>query len=439
MSDATWLNESLIADLKRRGCIRTSRVEAAFRAVRRHHFVPGLPLDQVYRDDVIMTKRLESDLVVSSSSQPAIMAIMLEQLRLRPGQRALEVGAGTGYNAALMAHLVGQAGQVVALDIDEDLVASARAHLEAAGFPEVQVVCTDGADGYPAAAPYDRIVLTVGAWDIAPPWWEQLKPGGRLLLPLAIRGSMRGLQYSVAFDRANEHLTSVSVRDAGFMPLRGALVEPRILVPVGHESSIYLASDDLLSLDGRSAYRFLTGPYKDVPTGVRLGSGLILWLGVHEPSLCALSAVGDAARGSLVPPLFHDFGSANKRGRALLATVLALDKDPLQFCSTLGLVGDDGVCMLMLPAAQSSATEVCAGCLPPLELWLRSFGSDEPVRRLMEHIAGWEAAGRPSPEGVRIRGYPRTIHYVPSPGEWVIEKKWSRLVLDWPHSATGVL
>jgi protein-L-isoaspartate(D-aspartate) O-methyltransferase len=87
---------------------------------------------------------------------------------LAPGQRVLEIGAGTGYNAALMAHIVGGSGEVVTVDIERDLVDAARDHLEAAGFGRVRVVLGDGGDGHPGGAPYDRIILTVGAWDVAP-------------------------------------------------------------------------------------------------------------------------------------------------------------------------------------------------------------------------------------------------------------------------------
>ena len=179
------LHQALVDGLKSMGCIRTPAVEAAFRTVPRHLFLPGVPLDRVYSDQAIPTKRQDGR-PISSSSQPAVMAVMLEQLGLEPGHRVLEIGAGTGYNAALMAWLVGETGQVVTVDIDDDIVAGARAHLAAAGFDWVRVVCGDGALGYPDAAPYDRIILTVGAWDIAPAWIEQLRPGGRLLLPLAV-------------------------------------------------------------------------------------------------------------------------------------------------------------------------------------------------------------------------------------------------------------
>jgi protein-L-isoaspartate(D-aspartate) O-methyltransferase len=123
-------------------------------------------IEDVYTDRAFPTKHADGR-PISSSSQPAIMAIMLEQLALEPGQRVLEVGAGTGYNAALIAQIVGQGGQVVTIDIDEDLVSAARQHLAAAGFDRIHVRCSDGGYGYPEGAPFDRIILTASAWDIS--------------------------------------------------------------------------------------------------------------------------------------------------------------------------------------------------------------------------------------------------------------------------------
>ena len=167
-SDADALHHALIDGLVEQNLITSSPVAAAFRQVRRHHFLPHLPLEDVYQDQAIPTKFDENRQPISSSSQPAIMAIMLEQLALQPGHNVLEIGAGTGYNAALIAHIVGSKGHVTTVDIDPDLVDTARTNLAAAGFDQVQVVCADGMRGFAANAPYDRIILTVAGWDIPP-------------------------------------------------------------------------------------------------------------------------------------------------------------------------------------------------------------------------------------------------------------------------------
>src|SRR5260370_1798721 len=157
------------------------------------------------------------------------MAIMLEQLALQPGQRVLEIGAGTGYNAALIAQIVGKSGQVVTVDIDEDVASSARQQLAAAGFDRVDVHCADGGFGYPEAAPYDRIILTASAWDIAPAWFKQLSPAGRLVLPLSLRQGPE----SAGFQADPGHCSSVAGSRRGFVAFWGAVCRPPPRVPLG--------------------------------------------------------------------------------------------------------------------------------------------------------------------------------------------------------------
>jgi protein-L-isoaspartate(D-aspartate) O-methyltransferase len=215
------LQQDLVELLIRRGVIHTQAVETAFRAVPRHLFLPGVDPARIYRDEVITTKH-EGGEAISSSSQPAMMAIMLEQLDLRPGQRVLEIGAGSGYNAALMAQIVGPSGHVVTVDIDAEMTRHARDCLTQAGFSHVEVITGDGGQGHGPGAPYDRIILTVGAWEVLPAWHEQLAAHGRLVLPL----SLYGTQKSIALLREGALLRSVSATDCGFMRMRGPFAGP---------------------------------------------------------------------------------------------------------------------------------------------------------------------------------------------------------------------
>jgi protein-L-isoaspartate O-methyltransferase len=145
--EAFQLHQALVDQLIAAGTLRTPSVEAAFRAVPPHLFLPAVSLEEVYRVQAIVTKRA-AGISVSSSSQPAIMTVMLEQLDVQPGPRVLEIGAGTGYNAPLLGQLVGATGQVISVDIDPDIVESARQHLDAGGFARVQVIRGDGGLGH---------------------------------------------------------------------------------------------------------------------------------------------------------------------------------------------------------------------------------------------------------------------------------------------------
>jgi len=220
------LQNELIKRLRQIGALSSAAVVGAFAAVPRHLFLPGLEVTDVYADQVIITKA-QRGTAISSSSRPAVMAVMLEQLELEQGQRVLEIGAGTGYNAAMIRHIVGPHGRVTTVDIDVDLVSAARAHLSVAGYSDVTVIRSDGSTGWVADAPYDRIIATVGASDIPRYWIEQLRPGGLLLAP--VRLGLR--QYGMALRKQSDGtLTSTSIALYDFMPMRGrTAVEDRTI------------------------------------------------------------------------------------------------------------------------------------------------------------------------------------------------------------------
>src|SRR5580698_10096895 len=127
----------MAADLRSHGRALSQEVQDAFASVPRHLFLPEIGAADAYRDEAFVLKCGPDGIPVSSSSQPAMMAIMLDQLELRPGQRILEIGTGSGYNAAVMSVIAGPAGRVVTVDIDADLVARARSSLAEAGFGAV--------------------------------------------------------------------------------------------------------------------------------------------------------------------------------------------------------------------------------------------------------------------------------------------------------------
>ncbi len=405
--EASELQQALVDKLKRAKCLTTAQVEAAFRAVPRHLFLPDVAVDEVYRDTAIITKRLD-DQPVSSSSQPAMMAIMLEQLDLKPGQRVLEIGTGTGYNAALLAYLVGDSGLVATVDIDQDLVDDARRHLAAAGFDRVQVICGDGCLGYADAAPYDRIILTVGTNDILPAWRAQLRPDGRLVLPLSIRLT----QKSVAFDQAHDHLVSAAIADCSFMMLRGAFAGPELSSRVGPEAGLHFTGGNRDGYDIQAVYQRLQGPSHDWPTAVRVTErevwgGLSLWLDLYEANFCNLWAEGEIAARGIIPALFALGGG----------------------CSTSGLVDHDGLCLLMRPPDDNpDRTDET-----PFELFVRNYAQhDALAQHLIGQIKAWDAAGRPGTERLRIRAYSLDVSH-PTANEIVVQKNWIRLVLDWQH------
>ncbi|SDT79326.1 protein-L-isoaspartate O-methyltransferase family protein [Actinoplanes derwentensis] len=199
----------------------------AFAAVPREIFVPDgfhrrdgrrvVPADRdylpaVYSNDVLVTK-MDGEVPVSSSSQPSLMAAMIEALAVRPGMRILEIGAGTGYNAALLATL---GASVTTMDVQPDVAARARSALARAGIAGVRVETADGYTGGPAEH-YDRIIVTVGVAGISPHWLDRLDPGGRIIVPVEHAGTHPVLDVRPGL------LSARVVCAAGFMTAAGPL------------------------------------------------------------------------------------------------------------------------------------------------------------------------------------------------------------------------
>lgn len=214
----------MVDDLRVRGVITSGAVADAFATVPREAFVPEVVAERglgaVYRDEALVTKKDVRDMPLSSSSQPALMARMLELLGLQPGQRVLEVGAGTGYNAALMAELVGPQGSVTSIEIDPELAHRAKQSLQTAGYP-ASIAVGDGRQGWPEAAPYDRIMITACADEIPRAWRDQLEDGGLVELPLRLDPERTAIQVIPVFLRRGERLESVAFTWGGFMPMHG--------------------------------------------------------------------------------------------------------------------------------------------------------------------------------------------------------------------------
>ncbi|MGW7430228.1 methyltransferase domain-containing protein [Streptomyces sp. NPDC054861] len=203
--DGTRARRALVREIEAYGVLRDPAWRAAFSAVPRHLFVPfyyvagaagydrlwsGHPdpgrrdrwLRGAYRDEPLATRVRDGELV-SSSSQPSLMAQMLEALEVRDGHDVLEIGAGTGYNAALLCHRLGD-GHVTTVDLEEEITESARTHLAAAGYGPA-VITGDGARGCPERAPFDRVVATCTLPSVPYAWLTQCRPGALVLTPLS--------------------------------------------------------------------------------------------------------------------------------------------------------------------------------------------------------------------------------------------------------------
>lgn len=314
---ADELRDALTDRLCAENAIRTASVKAAIQRTPRHLFLPGVELDQAYADNPVYTKTDAAGASISAASQPRIVAMMLEQLDAHPGERILEIGAGTGYNAALMAAIVGKAGHVTTIDVDADLVDSARDHLAAAGVDNVTAICGDGALGDPSGAPYDRIIATVGAWETPTAWLRQLAPGGRLVVPLRLRGAA---SRSIVFERDGNGWRSRSSELAVFMPLRGIGDDARRTVTLAEDVTLQVHKDQTVdpALPG-----VLDSDRHEVWTGVVFPpmvpyEWMDLWLACTlDNALMRMNTQTTAVDRGQVTPMFPWGSMATARGRDL--------------------------------------------------------------------------------------------------------------------------
>ncbi len=204
--------ERMFRFLRDTSFLKTEKVEKAMRKVDREFFVPESEKGFAYYDTAIPVGYGQT------ISAPTVVAFMLEALDLREGMRVLEVGAGSGYNCALLSVLVGQKGRVLSVERVPELAKLAKANIASAGISmnNIEIMVGDGSGGYPPGAPYDRIAVTAAlpSLDLGHPLIAQLKKDGKLLAPV---GSY--VQDLVLFEKKNGKMSRIL--PVMFVPLIG--------------------------------------------------------------------------------------------------------------------------------------------------------------------------------------------------------------------------
>jgi protein-L-isoaspartate(D-aspartate) O-methyltransferase len=337
----------------------------AFERVPRHHFLPGVPLETVYADDAVVT-RDEGGVPTSSSSQPTLMARMLAQLDVRAGDRVLEVGAGTGYNAALLAAL---GAAVTTVELQPEVAAAAAAHLRSAGIDvrsdaaagdgavapgAVRVVTGDG--GRPPGGPYDRVIVTAGCWSLPSALVDAVGDGGILVAPLRLNG----VELALPLRRKGGALRGAGGIPCGFMPLRGDEARPwRWSLGGGG----FATADTDLGVEGRGSLdRLLATPGRVVADPLELRDDeraldALLWLGLEGDPLISL---------------YLPVGEGRPAWRIALHVLPA---------------------SLLVADVAARHDRVATAVL---------HGSDGALRTCRSAMAAWHAAGSPGPSGLEL-------------------------------------
>ncbi|KIE27740.1 protein-L-isoaspartate O-methyltransferase [Streptomyces sp. MUSC 125] len=404
-ADAERLRNALVDQLRADGHARTPAVETALRTVPRHVFVPDASLKDAYANAPVHIKYDTDGTSISCASQPGVVALMLDQLDAQPGERILELGAGTGYNAGLLAHLVGENGHVTTLDVDDDLVEGARTHLAAAGITNVEAVTRDGALGYAEAAPYDRIIATVGAHGVPHAWLQQLAPGGRLLVPQRLKGTV---SRSIAYEQRDGRWVSLGSEMNTFMPLRrGIADDDRRVIPLSTDGSVRLQAPAGLNIDADALAGVLDQPRTEEWTGMTVRA-------MESPEWMELFLTCSLPSG-LIRMLFP---------QSAKGTLLTEDPYP----SSTAVVDKGAVTYLARRVSKETTPE--GNKLWEFGVIGHGPGSDELAAEVADTIRTWdrEYRGREATFEIQPLDAPEIER---RPGLFALDTPLNRIVVDW--------
>ncbi|WP_331735579.1 methyltransferase, FxLD system (plasmid) [Streptomyces sp. NBC_01166] len=401
-AEAVRLRARMADILIDKGWAPSTRVQTALRQVPRHRFIPEAPLETAYDDDLaVVTLREGPGTAVSSVSAAWLQADMIEQLRLKPGMTVLEVGAG-GYNAELLAHVLGPRGRVVTVDVDPYVVHRTRRLCAEAGSGQVTAVLGDGGLGAPGHVPpggFAGVMITHNAADIAPAWREQLAEGARLVVPLAIGGYTR----SLTLVRCRDTLVAEHWTYCGFVQDRGAAARTIPSVQLA-DGKVVIRWEDGGPGPGDTAglEEALLGPRHELTTGLVVQGAfnfetLQVYAATTLPRFCRLTA----PEGSTLV--------AQQDAAALMA---------------------DGSLAYLTHRKVKDASHP-DGRLT--EFFIHAYGpaADTLARRFVDCVHTWD-------QEVRESGYPpMTVHPAGTPdGELprgdVFDKPSARMVFRWP-------
>ena len=369
----------------------------AYRAMPRHRFVPRYRhwhnprwfdvteenliehLGALYGNHPLGILGEPSDDAVATISQPLMVVIMLRALDLKAGQRVLELGTGSGWNAALMGHLVGGEGHITTVEIVPELCERARRCLDAQGVSNVSIVEGDGADGHVSRAPYDRVIMTVGFSDLSPELGKQLVEGGLLL---AVVKNPGGMDWMLVLRKRGEVLDAEEILPCAFVQATGRLhveaLEPAELETMPEWQRL---ANDLVE----------RRPFFWGSKGERFFEARTMWmrwfLDVTEPGY---QAFREARRGSEGP-------------------------DPPRF---FGLWGE-GRHSLVVARPDS----------------LDAYGSTEPLETLMRALHRWVDLGLPSAANFGLSIYPSHASVEAKSNEWLVRRKVAQYLWKAPFAS----
>jgi protein-L-isoaspartate(D-aspartate) O-methyltransferase len=314
--------------------------------------------------------------VPSTISQPAFVLRMLDLLQLEPGHRVFELGAGSGWNAALMGHLVGSKGHVTSLEIIPELAQRAAETIESMGIANVHIVAGDGAEGYRDSAPYDRAIFTAGAFDLPHYFYEQLRDEGLLLVVIKNEGGGDNL---FLLRKTGDHFESMDSQPCGFVQLRGRYqfenLEPAILekaIPEWSELQSKEISKRRFWWGGKGKAGFMFTTF-----------GIRSFLGITEPTFRAFKTEKTDQQAIE----HHYFGLWDAENRSLVVA-----KDDL----------------------------------------LITFGNTQAEERLLQRLRQWVEVGMPTASCLDLKVFPIEARLRAGDNQWLVRRRDSQFLWTLP-------
>ena len=338
----------------------------------------ALKLPQLYHDAPLTLVVDEDNSIPSTISQPSFVIYMLDKLQLSEGHSVLEIGAASGWNAAMMGKLVGPGGTVHSVEIIPELAQSAETTITSQGMANVHIITGDGGDGYAPGAPYDRIVFTVGSYDIPSVFYEQLKDDGLLLMALKNKGYGDNL---ILFKKTDGHFESIDNSASAFVSLRGKYQLSELkaidisLVPFWSEIKDHITEKQPFWCGGKSQNNLYF---------LWKAMGLISFLSITEPSFAAFKL----QEGEGFTDRRYYFGVVDTPSESI------------------AIFNDEDL--------------------------LIGYGNNVALERLKRDIRSWQDAGMPGASCFDVKAYPIETRLETGRNEWVTRRKDSQFVWSLP-------
>ena len=328
-------------------------------------------LPVLYADTSLTLFGDDDDSVPSTISQPSFVLRMLDLLLLRPGQSVLELGAGSGWNAALIGQLVGPAGRVWSLEIIPELAQGAADTIADRNISNVRIIAADGGDGYAPGAPYDRIVFTAGTYDLPRQFYGQIKSGGLLLVVIKNAGGGDNL---FLLKKVDDHFESVYSMPCGFVQMTGRYKS-------GHLDPFPLeALPEWTALQHQESAR---RPF---------------WWGGKGREFFTWQTLGIRSFLGITEPLFRAFKVCKTNAEATEQLYFGLwDCDK----ASLVLAKDDE---------------------------LISYGSAAATDLLLQHVRRWVDLGMPTAASFKLHVYQSDRHLLARDNQWIVKREESQFL-----------